>query len=478
MTSRENPGATAAGRPGGGGVICNCGTISPARSHICRTCLRSLEGQPEATDAETGVIERRQDHLRRRARRRRLLRIGLVIVIALIPVAWLLRGWFRGPPPPLPLPRGDRAIASAVAAEWPVPSGAAGGDRVTAAVAAFDGATVWEWVPAAGITTPLVTDGEALYVGLSDGRLVAIEASDGTERWSAPVPGALDAAPAVAGDRLYVGFRDGTAAAIDAMTGTEIWRADVGNAISSTPSVVAGMVVVAANGLMVGLDAEDGSELWRQVIDDTLVTVTPASDGRSIVVASFQRVLFFDRANGQQTSWFQFTQQHAPTLSVAVVDQTVVAVSEGQVAAFDVNMRRPWWDGIRPAWRIFHIMGAAPQPPWRPDLWSMRAPPEPYAAVIAAGRVIVAGGRGDVFAVSSRSGELLWRLSTSPVTAAPVLTADGLLLPVANAIVVIDPSSGDELRRIPLDGLTAREIVVTEGGTYVRTASGSVVAFR
>lgn len=478
MTSRERPGATATRPAGGGGVICNCGTISPARSKICRTCLRSLEGQPQATDAETAVVERREAGVRRRARRRRLLRIGLVVVIALLPVAWLLRGWFRGPPPPLPLPRGDRAVASAVAAEWPVPSGGAGGDRVTAAVAAFDGATAWEWTPGAVITTPLVSDGEALYVGLSDGRLVAIEAADGTERWSVPVPGALDAAPAVAGGRLYVGFRDATAAAIDAVTGAEIWRADVGNAVSSTPLVLAGMVVVAANGLMVGLDAEDGSELWRQAIDDSLVTVTPASDGRTIVVASFQRVLFFDRVNGQQSSWFRFTQQHAPTLSVAVVDRTVVAVSEGQVAAFDVGMQRPWWDGIRPAWRVFHIMGAAPQLPWRPDLWSMRAPREPYAPVVAAGRVIVAGGRGDVFAVSSRDGELLWRLSTSPVTAAPVLTADGLLVALANAIVVIDPSSGDELRRIPLDGLTAREIVVTDGGTYIRTASGSVVAFR
>ncbi len=477
MISRENPGAAAA-RPGGGGVICDCGAISPAGRNICRTCLRSLEGRPEATDAETAVIERRQARLRQRARRRRLLRIGLVVVIALLPVAWLLRGWLRGPPPPLPLPRGDRSIASAVAAEWPLPSGGGGGDRVTAAVAAFDGAAVWEWAPAARLITPLVTDGEALYVGLSDGRLVAIEASDGSERWSAPVPGALDAAPAVAGGRLYVGFRDGTAAAIDAMTGAEIWRADVGNAVSSTPLVVAGMVVVAANGLMVGLDAEDGSELWRQAIDDSLVMVTPANDGRLIAVATFQRVLFFDRVNGQQTSWFQFTQQHAPTLSVAVVDQTVVAVSDGQVAAFDVAMRRPWWDGIRPAWRVFHIMGAAPQPPWRPDLWSMRAPREPYAAAVAGGRVIVAGGRGDVFAVSSRGGELLWRLSMSPVTAAPLLTADGLLLPIANAIVVVDPSSGDELRRIPMDGVTAHEIVVTDGGTYVRTASGSIVAFR
>lgn len=475
MSSRENP--RAAARPGGGGVICDCGAISPAGRNICRTCLRSLEGRPEATEAQTAAVDRREAVLRQRSRRQRLLKIGLIVLIALIPVAWLLRGWFEGPPPPLPLALGDRAIAAAVAADWPAPSGGAGGDRVTAAAASF-AAAAWEWSPAAQLTTPLVTDGEALYVGLADGRLVAIEAADGSERWSAPVPGALDAAPVIAGDRLYVGFRDGTAAAIDVRTGTEIWRAEIGNAVSSTPAVVAGMVVVAANGVIVGLDAEDGVELWRQAIVDTVVTVTPVSDGRLIAVATFQRVLFFDRVNGQQTSWFQFTQQHAPTLSVAVVDQTVVAVSDGQVAALDVAMRRPWWDGIRPAWRVFHIMGAAPQLPWRPDLWSMQAPREPYAAVVAGGRVIVAGGRGDVFAVSSRGGELLWRLSMSPVTAAPLLTAEGLLLPIANAIVVIDPSSGDELRRIPMDGITALDIVVTDGGTYVRTASGSIVAFR
>jgi hypothetical protein len=295
------------------------------------------------------------------------------------------------------------------------------------------------------------------------------------------VPGLLDAAPSLAGDRIYVGFRDGTVAALEADTGAEVWRAEAGRAVSSTPVALAGMVVAAANGTVVGLDAEDGSELWRRSYSDSLVTVTPGSDGRSIAVATFQRVLFFDRLNGQQTSWFKFAQQHAPALSVAVAGRTVVAVSEGQVAAFDTGMRRPWWDGVRPAWRVFHIMGAAPEPPWRPDLWSMRAPRRAYPAVVAGGLVIVAGSNGEVFAVSARRGDVVWRQRISDaagITAAPLLTADGLLVPQAGVIAVLDPATGDELRRLSLGDAVAREVLVTATGVYVLTASGTVMMFR
>ena len=89
-------------------------------------------------------------------------------------------------------------------------------------------------------------------------------------------------------------------------------------------------------------------------------------------------------------------------------------------------------------------------------------------------QLLIEGGRplnGRITVAGSKNAALY-------ALAAPLLTAEGLLLPIANAIVVIDPSSGDELRRIPMDGVTAREIVVTDGGTYVRTASGSIVAFR
>jgi outer membrane protein assembly factor BamB len=126
-------------------------------------------------------------------------------------------------------------------------------------------------------------------------------------------------------------------------------------------------------------------------------------------------------------------------------------------------------------------MGAAPEPPWRPDLWSMRAPRRAYPAVVAGGLVIVAGSNGEVFAVSARRGDVVWRQRISDaagITAAPLLTADGLLVPQAGVIAVLDPATGDELRRLSLGDAVAREVLVTATGVYVLTASGTVMMFR
>jgi outer membrane protein assembly factor BamB len=163
---------------------------------------------------------------------------------------------------------------------------------------------------------------------------------------------------------------------------------------------------------------------------------------------------------------------------VAVREGTVVTVAQGLVAALDADMRRPWWDGIRGMWRGLNIMGIAPDLPWRPDLWSEPAPRAPYPAVADEERVIVAGLRGDVRAYALRSGELLWERRGAAISAAPVLTADGLLLAGRGSLTLLDPADGSELRRVELAGVTPLDLIVTQQATYLLTESGRLLALR
>jgi outer membrane protein assembly factor BamB len=336
----------------------------------------------------------------------------------------------------------------------------------------------WEWSAGQEVAVPVVADDRTLFVGLVDGRLAALSARDGTEHWSWNVPGVLDAAPSVAGDRLFVGLRSGEVVALDTHSGAVLWRADTGRSVSATPIVSEGRVFVAANGLMLALDAEDGRELWRDSVDDSLMTVTPALDGGRLAVATFGRVLLFDVRNGEQRSWFRFAPQQAPSLSVAVVQATIVASSSGLVVAIDSDMTRPWWDGVRPAWQALNWMGAAPAPPWNPELWSADAPRNAYPAVVGEEQVIVAGRPGTVRAYALRSGTLRWERRMPPVSAPPVIVDGGVLLAGRNSITIIDSADGMDVTRRTLDSLTPTQVVVSDSGVFVVGERGRIVALR
>src|SRR5690606_5844106 len=105
---------------------------------------------------------------------------------------------------------------------------AAGGDvaatRTLGADVPLDGEVAWRIPLQAQVTTPIVTDGYAVYVSLADARLVAYSVEDGRELWSSPARGQLDVPPALDGESIYVSLRSGTVEAIEAATGDIRWR--------------------------------------------------------------------------------------------------------------------------------------------------------------------------------------------------------------------------------------------------------------
>ena len=83
--------------------------------------------------------------------------------------------------------------------------------------------------------SPLVTDGERLYVGARDG-LHALTV-DGHTAWPVPISQKITAAPVVTGDVVYAACWDRRLYALDAATGKELWRYEVERHIEVAPLV-------------------------------------------------------------------------------------------------------------------------------------------------------------------------------------------------------------------------------------------------
>ena len=397
-----------------------------------------------------------------------LLFAALVLLVA----AWWVRGWLSGPPPPFPPASGDRMVAAA-GAGWPTVSGGLDGARRTTVEVSLGGSAGWAWSASSPPSTTLVTDGESAYVGLDEGVIVALAVATGEERWRADVPGVLESAPAVAGDRLYVGYRSGSVAALSSASGETLWETQLGVSVSTTPAVVDGLVFAAGNGVIGGFDAEDGAMIWRRELSDTLVPASPVVDGETLVIAAFDRVLIFDRANGHLLSWANLAPQHAPIASLAIDDGVIYVTADQQLLAISTSMRRPWWDGVRPVWDFFHVVGAAPEPPWRPDVWSTSIPHGSFPAAVDREQVFVASESGVLRALSRVDGRVNWQVDVASITAPPVVTASGLLVAGDGRAWLVEPANGS----VVAEGLLSDaplNVVPVESGSFVVTMAGVV----
>jgi outer membrane protein assembly factor BamB len=132
-------------------------------------------------------------------------------------------------------------------------------------------------------------DGGLLFVGTSDGRLLAVNAATGLVAWSIAITGGmfapLQSSPAVTGGFVYIGASDGYCYAFNAATGALAWKSlliDVSKlnappsfpnyfALMGPPAVVDGVLYIQSgtvnygvgtnNGLLLALEASSGKIL-------------------------------------------------------------------------------------------------------------------------------------------------------------------------------------------------------------------------
>jgi len=462
-----------------------CGHATPADRDRCSHCLREIVKaeilSPEAAERrlarQTRIAEQRDAADRRRRRRMRMLQAAAALVLVALIGRWSYNTFIWEPPPVPPPSSTVRGVVSS-SDVWPTSGGDLAGTRSTTAAAILEGPGSWSNALGSAPATRMVQDEERLYVALNDNRLVALDLDDGEVAWSLELAVTPFAAPTVAGDRLYVPMRAGQLLALDAATGNEVFASlNTATRFGTSPLVDSGVAYVFGIGALFGFDAETGELLWRTDIDSPWGFVNPVLDDSFVATATGDRSLVFDRVTGRESYFYEFERSHP--YAIALVDGNVYTFSSRFGAAYEVESRRPWWEGVRVVWEQFWIWGMAPDVPPRPAIWVGSDPPaDGYPSAVTDELVLLAGPSGDLLAVSRADGSDAWHFVRAPIVGPPLATQEGLLVVHVDRLGLYDFQTGALIAERVFEDRVLVDVVVTTAGTFVVDADGVVSAYR
>ena len=455
-----------------------CGRAIAARQRRCRECLLALAppagtGWVRAGDAPPAAARRRFGI---RWTRWRIVQLVLVLAVAAFAGRWAYDHYIYEPPK-LALAAEASAQAGAPGVAWPAADGDSLAQRRTPARVALSETPAWTRELGAPVRTDATSDGERVYVGLGDDRIVALRMVDGEQAWAYRSPNTLWSPPAVVGDTVYLTLRRGDVVALDAATGVERWSVHTGGSFFAAPAVADGVLVVAADELIAGVEAASGRVLWEVPLDETRVVRSPLILAEHIVVASGAGVLVHDRATGVRK--YRFPQ--SGNVGITSDGTRVYSVSANFAVAVDLQARLPWWEGLRGVWTQLWIWGFASLPPRPESDWIGPTRGAPFRAVHApaldAERLYIADEPGTVRALRLADGTEAWRVEAGRQAGAPTLTGSGLLLAGRDALSLRATADGAELARLPQPTAEQRRVLVIERGVVVLDQSGRVALY-
>lgn len=281
------------------------------------------------------------------------------------------------------------------------------------------------WILETGgfVDTPVVRDGDELYVGGWDGTLYALDGR-GNLRWRRELGEVIDSGAALDGENVYVQTWGRHVVAIDRDDGRVRWRFDYPPSTADDHrqgglTRVGDLLLVPAwNGSLYALAAENGELRWVREIGQPL-RCAPAVAEERLYAASGDGTLAAVGLDG--TLLWQVTHE-SPLLATPALAEggPLVVERDGRLSAYDA-------DG--------HLR-------WRRELGE----PCYYSApLVADGAVYLASAGGSLWKLDAATGALIWRRAgLGPVYATPTLH-DGRLLVGDNdgVLHLVGADSGD-----------------------------------
>lgn len=148
-----------------------------------------------------------------------------------------------------------------------------------------------------------------LYLGMSDGALVALLAKNGALKWEKQLNRNkkfrdMDTNPVVEGDFLYaVGFDDAIYC-LRAATGDVVWRSDRGG--FGSPLIVGDLVYYATStNEFAALQKATGQKVWSYSLKEGIATSASAYKGLIVFGESQGKLIFLDALSGKMVSSFE-----------------------------------------------------------------------------------------------------------------------------------------------------------------------------
>ena len=367
------------------------------------------------------------------------------------------------------------AIASACAAAdlpeapanaWPMFRGTVEGTGRSAAVLPLPLAPRWQ-KKASEIgydATPVIADG-SIYLGDLDGSFSAFSLADGSVRWTSTGSLGYTAAAAVCGDVVVVGDIEGKVQGLSVADGSPLWTHESAGEISGGPTVLPAsdnlplrVLVGSQDATLSCLAVADGRLLWSHTIADQIRCSPTVADGRVFLAGCDGKLHVIRTSDG--TAQAEVVIDGPTGTTPAAYESRVFFGSEGGTF-FSIDVAEPGVDWqMRPAagGQAYRSSAAIGMPPAGPlaivgsrarvveafsladgsRIWRqrMRGRIDGSPVVLQAGTdatateevAIVGDAAGQIAALRTSDGEILWEFDAGSGFVASPAVADGCLV--------------------------------------------------
>jgi len=214
---------------------------------------------------------------------------------------------------------------------------------VIVALDAGSGKTVWQTPLPDALAAPLYWDTGWLIASTTGGDLAAFRADDGELVWRKVVGAALGAAPVAALDALYLGLTDGRVLSVDLATGNPRWEYKLEGRITGMTAIDDQLIAGTTTNQLVSIALQRGTYVrrWRVGADPV---GSAAADLRHIYFVALDNVLrAVDRRNGN-LRWMRELPSR-PSGAPLVVDNVVlIPFVSTALSAFGAIDGKPLFD--------------------------------------------------------------------------------------------------------------------------------------
>lgn len=317
---------------------------------------------------------------------------------------------------------------------------------------------LWTYEVGGAIDSSAAIAAGVVYVGSSNGVLVAVDLASGTLRWKYSTEDSIgESSPAVGQDTVYVGDLAGTLHAVGARDGQRRWTFKTTSEIKSSPVLVNDLVLIGSyDGYLYALESRTGKLRWKFQTQG-MVHATPAVQDGLLYIAGCDEMFRAIRvADGKQV-------YHIPagayTAASPVVDgeRAYFGTFNYEVLALDLKRRRILWRYSDPNRQFPYYSSAA----------------------LSDGRVIV-GGRDKVLrALDAASGKAVWSFATRARVDSSPAVAGGRVYVGSNdgRLYVIDLASGEKRWEFDAGAPLAASPAIAAGRIVIGSQDGRLYCF-
>jgi outer membrane protein assembly factor BamB len=335
--------------------------------------------------------------------------------------------------------------------------------------------SIWKINVGAEVITKPACDTDNVYVGTSDGKLIALDLEDGSEKWPAvQTSGSVFSSPTIYDNAVYVGSADGKLYVIDANDGSVLWTFDAGGACLTPITVVDTLVYFAGANKFYAVGSGSHKKIWEYPVNWAIEAQPVIKEDKIIFGAWDTAVHALNRFSGERLwRWARNSSfYYSPAACWPVANDMYVFVTDPNRYNSAINLADGstlWSNNTPEVWEsigmsddgskiytrsldgnlyAFSATTGSQQQLWKSELnygWDST----PSMPIEQDGVVFTGSKNGFVVAVSDHDGSLLWKywLGQSYVTTVTPLSNSQVI--AAGLDGTIARIAGDPALKIP-----------------------------